>query len=248
MNKLALRIIYVAFILVMISLFSASCGFLLMGKLFLLIVLSFMLFNVTIVKKVKTIYHRFNIIFAMSMVVFVVYVLFFKSVLYPQVRLMFFLGSLIGLAMALYYAPKKRKMMRPPKPMIIRQVAKEPTKEAKETTVVATAQKKPAKTTKKKVVTKKSTKKVAKKTTKKSTKKTTKKSSRKSTDAKLISFSKDHEVAYLLRKHKKRITKANKDVLKAEGKKFKSMKSFKPHNRDSFYKYMKQYKVLSKLN
>lgn len=230
MNKTALQMVYGAFILVMLSLFFGTEGLFDKLKLLVLVLLSIFLLAVN-GRNIKTIYHKCNVIFAVSMAIFILYTLLFKSLLFNQVRMMFFLGTLIGLAMSFHYEPKRKRMLPPPKPISIKK------REVREVKKVPAS-----KLT--------STKKTARKTTKitkKTTKEKTKKVAKSSKDVKLISFSKDHEVAYILRKYYKRITKDNKEILRAEGKKFKSLKSYKPHNRESFYNYIKKYRVLSKL-
>jgi outer membrane biosynthesis protein TonB len=283
MNKTTLQIIYMAFVLVMMSLFISSTSFLFeVGKLFLLIVLSFALITISTKKKGSSVYHQFNILFALAMIVFVIYVLVLQGSLYANVRLEFLALSLVGFAMSLLYSPKKRRVQRkmtpPPKPApikekvvvkevivtkqpIVKKEVKKKVKSSKPKKVLIKKLSTPHKPTRRMVrngstkttktiksSSKKSSNKVVKKISKKSAKKSTKKRSGVSQDRNLISFGVDHEVAYVLRKFNKRITKKNKEKLVEFGKKFKSLKSYKPHNRKSFYTFMEDKKVLSKLD
>ena len=232
MNKSTLQIIYMTFVLVMLSLFIASSSLIEVGKLFLLVVLSYMLFELTTRRRGSSVYHHFNILFAITTIVFVIYALAYKGDLFGLVHMEFFLLSLIAFALSMMYTPRRRRVLLPPRP-----VKREVRAVKKTTSKKVVAKNKAPKRTVSRVV--------AKKNAKKNTKKATKRNI--SADRKRISFSKDHEVAYLLRKYKKRITKDNKLTIVSHGKKFKSLVSYKPHNRQKFYEYVKKYRVLSKL-
>lgn len=248
MNKLNLQIIYTTFVLVMISLFISTSSLIEVGKLFLLVVLSYMLFELTTHRRGVSVHHHFNILFSVSMVVFVLYALLLKGDLYSQVRMEFFLVSLVAFAMSMIYAPKRVRVVVPSKPIrsrkVVRKVKKTTANKVNKKTTTRKVSKKV--TPKKKVLLKK---KVVKKSAKKVAKNVVKKTSKNvSANRNLISFDQDYEVAYVLRKFGKRITKDNKAIVVSFGKRFKKNKSFKPHNRQSFYEYVKKFKVLSKLN
>jgi K+-sensing histidine kinase KdpD len=268
MKRNFLIAIYSIFVFAFLAILVTTSSQLDILKYFLLIVLGAGLFSLTMDGKKTTIYHNFNFLFLLGIFAYVIYATLFKGALYNIVSVLFFLTSILAIAMSLYYQePKKSSLRRPLHPSV--KIVEE-TIEAKP---VKPVKKQSAKTTKKSTgkTTKKSAKKASKKATKKTTKKTvkkspskkakptkkalknsTKKSSKQSSqaimqDRNLISFEQDHEVAYILRKNNKRITKANKEVLRDYGHKFKKNSKFAPHNRASFDKYMNSYKVLDKL-
>ncbi|MCB1557617.1 MAG: hypothetical protein KDJ50_01675 [Alphaproteobacteria bacterium] len=148
----------------MMSLFISTSSVIEVGKLFLLVALSYMLFEVTTKDRKLNVYHYFNLLFAISMIVFVVYALLFRGDLYGQVRSEYFLVSLVGLAVAMIYTPAK-KMVLPPRPVevapaapkrVVRKVKKTTKKVAKKVATKKVAAKKaPKKTVPKKAAPKK---------------------------------------------------------------------------------------------
>ncbi|MBR9693006.1 hypothetical protein GOV07_03705 [Candidatus Woesearchaeota archaeon] len=68
----------------------------------------------------------------------------------------------------------------------------------------------------------------------------------KALDRALVS-SEPHEMRQVLRTHGKRGTEKNVKILQAELKKFKARKTYRPKNRKQFYRYLKEQKVLFRL-
>ena len=66
-------------------------------------------------------------------------------------------------------------------------------------------------------------------------------------DRNIVACDEDHELDYILRKYGKRQTKDNREELRSACKAHKKDKSYKPANRESFYKYIADKKVLKKL-
>lgn len=127
----------------------------------------------------------------------------------------------------------------------------------KVTTKKVTAKKAPKRTTKKaakksakkasKKTAKKVTKKVAKKTVKKVASKKTKSSRSKAMDAKLIACNQEHELGTVLSHFNKKNTIENRKALQNLCKHFKDLKTYKPHNRVNFYRYLETSTAFKKL-
>jgi len=66
-------------------------------------------------------------------------------------------------------------------------------------------------------------------------------------DANLIACNESYELKTVLKKYGKSTSEENTEKLKTKCKEFKSDDSYKPHNRESFYKYINDKKVLSEL-
>ena len=58
----------------------------------------------------------------------------------------------------------------------------------------------------------------------------------------------DHELNYLLKKWGKKRTKKNQQVLRKKIEEFKSISSYSPHNRDSFYVFVKNRRIKALLD
>lgn len=67
------------------------------------------------------------------------------------------------------------------------------------------------------------------------------------TDPNLVACENDDEIKYILRKYEKRQTQKNIDTLRRYCRQFKNDPQYKPHNRESFYKYIKDKRVLQSL-
>ena len=260
MKKAGLIITYIAFIVLFINLAFSGEGAVQSLKYLLVLALAALLFAVTTVRPARSDMRDFNFLFFGTAVVFTLYASLFKASLYFNILFELFVAACIGFLLSILYREPRRKMkiLPPRKPdmeprvVLEEQVISTPVVESTKTKkVVRKVAKKAPKRAKKKVVKKTTKKKVAKKKVapKKTTKRATKKSASRSikADRNLISFNEIHEVNYLLRKFNRRITAANRLVLEKEGAKFKSLKSYAPHNRQSFYKYMKDKKLLAKL-
>ena len=63
-----------------------------------------------------------------------------------------------------------------------------------------------------------------------------------STDKQLVS-TQEHELNYLLEKWEKRKTAENRKILAEKIHEFKAVKSYAPHNRENFYKYVASKKI-----
>ena len=66
-------------------------------------------------------------------------------------------------------------------------------------------------------------------------------------DRALIAFNDKHELQTVLRRFNKRETRINLNVLQAAGKMFKQNALYKPHNRDSFHRYLVEKDILRRL-
>lgn len=62
-----------------------------------------------------------------------------------------------------------------------------------------------------------------------------------------VACEEDHEVMYVLKKYEKRQTKENLGKLRDHCRAFKKDDGYKPHNRENFYKYIEEKKVLAGL-
>lgn len=173
MKKGALIFTYLAFILLLLTLFVASTGTLQTLKYVLLIVAAFFLFRIAIVDRKQTSYHTFNYLFMAAIIVFALYSALYKGDLYPNIVWQFFVASIVGLIVSIMYTePQKRVMLKAPqRPTIMER------KVSSEKVVKKAPAKKAKKVIKKKAVKKATKKKVAKKSTtkKKAVKKAVKK-------------------------------------------------------------------------
>lgn len=66
-------------------------------------------------------------------------------------------------------------------------------------------------------------------------------------DKNLVACEEDHEMKTVLKHFKKRETNANVERLRGHCKSHKKDDSYKPHNRDSFYRYINEKNVLAGL-
>lgn len=67
------------------------------------------------------------------------------------------------------------------------------------------------------------------------------------TDANLVACNEDHEMKTVLGKFKKSQGHENVEAMRDACKKFKADDAYKPHNRESFYKYLEEKGVLGTL-
>ena len=67
-----------------------------------------------------------------------------------------------------------------------------------------------------------------------------------SSDGNLVS-KEDHEMNYILQKWNKKQSKDNRELLVKALEDFKKDEKYKPHNRESFYKYCEDKKIVKKL-
>lgn len=74
------------------------------------------------------------------------------------------------------------------------------------------------------------------------------KKNNRSRDALFVAFSEEHELRYILNHFKKRSTKSNIKKLITAGRYFKRNKQYKPHNRKNFYRYIKEKRILRRLD
>ncbi|MES0491488.1 MAG: hypothetical protein ABUK01_15950 [Leptospirales bacterium] len=59
-------------------------------------------------------------------------------------------------------------------------------------------------------------------------------------DHDLVACNEKHEMEYILNKYSKRTTNENIEKMTTSCKKFKSDDAYKPHNRENFYRYLKE--------
>ncbi len=66
-------------------------------------------------------------------------------------------------------------------------------------------------------------------------------------DRKLIACMQEHEMKTVLKHFKKSATEANVEAIQKACKAFKATESYRPHNRDNFYKYVADKNILKQL-
>jgi hypothetical protein len=66
-------------------------------------------------------------------------------------------------------------------------------------------------------------------------------------DSNLVACGEEHEMNTILKHFKKRQTESNRLILSAACRNWKADDAYKPHNRESFYKYLSDKGVLARL-